>query len=292
MSGTCRNGPRDGPGSHGACRALMTETAVLAEREGPILWITLNRPAKLNAFNDQLLRELDAIIDEDRNSDSSVVIIRGAGRAFSAGYDVGGDVAEIAPTDDMAEIRERQAGHADRCLRFWDHPKPVIAAVHGFCMAGATQMCVFCDITVVAHDAVIAASPALPLGGGFISPMWASLVGPKRAKQMSFAAGHRISGDTAVNWGWANYAVEADDLEDSVRDLALEIARTPVELLRLKKIAVNRAMDLQGFRTLALMGAETNTIAHGTEAVKALQALSRDHGLKEAIRRFNEDGAG
>jgi len=113
------------------------------------------------------------------------------------------------------------------------------------------------------------------------------LIGPKRAKQMSFVTGNRISGTTAVEWGWANYAVPAEKLETSVRELGLAIAKTPASLLRMKKLAINRAMELQGFRTLALMGAETNTVSHETDAVAAMQALARDHGLKEAIRRFN-----
>jgi enoyl-CoA hydratase/carnithine racemase len=255
-------------------------------REGRVAWITFNRPQRLNAFSDGLLRELDHVLEAERDSDSRVLVLRGAGRAFSAGFDVSSDAEEIAPGFDAVELRDRQAEHAERWLRIWDHPKPVIAAVHGYCMAGATQMCVFCDLTVVAEDAVIAASPALPLGGGFISPMWSYLVGPKRAKQMSFVAGERISGATAVDWGWANYAVPADELTESVAELAARIAMTPSSMLRMKKLSNNRAMELQGFRTMALMGAETNTVVHETEAVRGFQGMIREHGLKEAIRRF------
>jgi enoyl-CoA hydratase/carnithine racemase len=255
-------------------------------REGLISWITFNRPHRLNAFSDRLLDELDDALEAERTSDSRVLVISGAGRAFSAGFDVSSDAEEIAPGFDAVELRDRQAEHAERWLRIWDHPKPVIAAVHGYCMAGATQMCVFCDLTVVAEDAVIAASPAIPLGGGFISPMWAFLVGPKRAKQMSFVAGEQISGTTAVEWGWANYAVPAEQLHESVAELARRIAMTPSSMLRMKKLSNNRAMELQGFRTMATMGAETNTVVHETEAVRGFQALIRENGLKEAIRRF------
>ena len=261
-------------------------TELEVSRKGRVAWITFNRPHRLNAFSDTLLRELDQALEAERDSDSRVLVLRGAGRAFSAGFDVSSDAEEIAPGFDAVELRDRQAEHAERWLRIWDHPKPVIAAVHGYCMAGATQMCVFCDLTVVAEDAVIAASPALPLGGGFISPMWSYLVGPKRAKQMSFVAGERISGATAVDWGWANYAVPADELTESVAELAARIAMTPSSMLRMKKLSNNRAMELQGFRTMALMGAETNTVVHETEAVRGFQGMIREHGLKEAIRRF------
>jgi enoyl-CoA hydratase/carnithine racemase len=255
-------------------------------RDARVAWITFNRPQRLNAFNDRLLDELDSALDAERDSESRVLVLRGAGRAFSAGFDISSDAEEIAPDFDAVDLRDRQAEHAERWLRIWDHPKPVIAAVHGFCMAGATQMCVFCDLTVVAEDAVIAASPALPLGGGFISPMWSFLVGPKRAKQMSFVAGERISGATAAEWGWANYAVPAERLEEEVGELARRIARTPSSMLRMKKLSNNRALELQGFRTMATMGAETNTIVHETDAVRGFQGSIREHGLKEAIRRF------
>ena len=255
-------------------------------RKGPVTWITFDRPHRLNAFSDRLLQELDQVLEEERSSDSRVLVLRGAGRAFSSGFDVSSDAEEIAPGFDAVELRDRQAEHAERWLRIWDHPKPVIAAVHGYCMAGATQMCVFCDLTIVAEDAIIAASPALPLGGGFISPMWAFLVGPKRAKQMSFVAGEQISGATAAEWGWANYAVPAERLQDAVAELAARIAMTPSSMLRMKKLSNNRAMELQGFRTMAMMGAETNTVVHETDAVRGFQASIREHGLKEAIRRF------
>ncbi|WP_425569133.1 enoyl-CoA hydratase/isomerase family protein [Pseudonocardia xishanensis] len=96
--------------------------------------------------------------------------------------------------------------NVNRYLAIWDHPKPVIAAVHGYCIAGATQMCVFADLTIVAEDARIG-EPALPLGGGYIAPLWAPLVGPKRAKELAFLPGNAIDGRTAVEWGWANHAV-------------------------------------------------------------------------------------
>ncbi|MGH3158009.1 MAG: enoyl-CoA hydratase-related protein, partial [Streptosporangiaceae bacterium] len=165
-------------------------------------------------------------------------------------------------------------------------PKPVIAAVHGHCLAGATQLAVFCDITVVAEDARIGL-PSLPVGGGYISPIWTWLVGPKRAKQMSFVAGSSISGTEAAEWGWANSAVPESELWDQVRTLALEIARIPAEILRMKKYAVNRVLDLQGFRSSVKLGAETDALLHASGSVEAVRQTIREHGLKAAIERFN-----
>jgi enoyl-CoA hydratase len=149
---------------------------------------------------------------------------------------------------------------------------------------------VFTDITVVAEDAKIGL-PSIPIGGGYITPLWTPLVGPKRAKQMSFVAGSQISGTTASEWGWANYAVPADELLDNVRALATEISRIPSEILRMKKLAVNRVAEVQGFRTIAPMGAETDALLHYSAAVERLTATIRELGLKDAIQKFKAEGA-
>jgi enoyl-CoA hydratase len=261
------------------------ETIELA-REGPVSWLTLNRPERLNALSDRMFAELAAALEQERETDSRVIVLRGAGRAFSAGHDLSPDATEVLEPGDAVVDRDRQASYIDHFLRIWEHPKPVIAAVHGYCIAGASQLCTFCDLTIVADDAVITASPVLPLGGGFISPLWAFLVGPKRAKQMSFVAGHRISGATAAEWGWANVAVPAADLEARTRELALAIAKTPASVLRMKKLAINRVSELQGFRMAAMMGTETDVLVHETDAVETMKQALQELGLKETIRRF------
>ncbi|TFD68152.1 enoyl-CoA hydratase-related protein [Cryobacterium gelidum] len=263
--------------------------AITLLEEDNVAWITFNRPDRLNALNDQLLEELGHALDFLATSDSRVIVIRGSGRAFSAGYDVGSDSNEIGYAHERSPVedRDRQLANIDLFLKVWRHPLPVITSVHGFCMAGATQLCVFSDITIVAEDAVIAASPAVPIGGGFISPLWATIVGPKRAKLMSFDAGHRISGVTAVEWGWATEAVPADALDEHVRALALSIARTPTAILKLKKEAINRVSELQGLVTIGRMGAETDALLHLTPEVQLLQNLIKERGLKGAIAHFN-----
>lgn len=266
--------------------SLPTFESILLERDGPLTWLTLNRPDKLNAMSKKLLEEFGTALDflaEDAGT--RVIAIRGAGRAFSAGYDIerSDDAHEVDIVDDYLT----HAGYLNRFLAIYDHPKPVIAAVHGYCLAGATQLATFCDITVVAEDAVIG-WPALPMGGGFISPLWVPLVGPKRAKQMSFVAGSRISGKTASDWGWANYAVPAAELAENVRQLALSISRIPASTLRMKKMAINRVADAMGFRNIVPMGAETDALLHYSAEVKALADLIQQHGLKGAIARFTD----
>jgi len=263
------------------------------EHDGPLAWLILNRPDRLNAMNRPMLKELDAAFDElSADDDVRVIIIRGAGRAFCSGYDIQRGSTEINETGDREAERpditadyDRLAKTITRFMKFWDCPKPVIAAVHGWCLAGATQLCVFCDITVVASDARIG-MPRIPVGGGYITPVWTPLVGPKRAKQLAFDSSSEISGEVASQWGFANYAVPADQLFDNVRDLAWRISRTPPEILRMKKVSINRAADVQGWRTIAPMGAETDALLHYSNAVEELFQLVREHGLKDAISIF------
>jgi enoyl-CoA hydratase len=181
--------------------------------------------------------------------------------------------------------RERLARNLNRYLAIWDHPKPVIAAVHGYCIAGATQMCVFADLTIVARDAKIG-EPGVPLGGGYIAPLWAPLVGPKRAKELAFIPGNSIDGETAVEWGWANHAVDAADVVSYVEHLAQRIAKTPPDVLRLKKLSINRSMEAMGVRTAAQSGAEFDALLHLSPAVAEVRQFIADVGLKAAIAHY------
>ncbi len=266
----------------------MTYETLLVEHEGPISWITLNRPHRLNAMNDRLMAELGTALAELRTSGGPVLGIRGAGRAFSSGYDIENDSEEMTGSAerDITEDHNRLEGNLKRFLEIWDHPKPVIAAVHGYCLAGATQLCMFTDITVVAEDSRIGL-PSLPMGGGYITPLWTPFVGPKRAKQMSFVPSSQIDGKTAELWGWANYAVPADELMDNVRELAARIATIPSPILRVKKMAINRVWDVMGFRNTVLMGAESDALLHASRPVQALNALITEHGLKGAIAKYS-----
>lgn len=266
---------------------LAAGPSLLVERSGPVTWLTLNRPHRLNALNDDLLGRLSAALEEERRSDSSVIVLRGAGRAFSAGHDLSSDSEEVVMPGDAVADRERQASYIELFLKLWDHPKPVIAAVHGYCIAGAAQLATFADVVIVADDAKISASPLLPLGGGFISPLWAFSVGASRAKLMSFIPGRQITGTQAAEWGWAAESVPAEDLHEHVAQVAAAMARTPSSILRMKKIAINRTLELQGLRMTALMGTETDVVVHNTAEVLAIKAAIERDGFKEVRRRFD-----
>ncbi|MEU7812010.1 enoyl-CoA hydratase-related protein [Pseudonocardia sp. NPDC049154] len=266
-----------------AQRDLPTYRDIRVEHAGPISWIVLARPDKANALSDAMLDEFSDALARLADAGGPVVGIRGEGRGFCAGYDVD-QVGKPKAADPVAD-RERLARNVNRYLAIWDHPKPVIAAVHGYCIAGATQLCVFCDLTIVAEDARIG-EPALPLGGGYIAPLWAPLVGPKRAKELAFLPGNAIDGRTAVEWGWANQAVPADRVQATVEGLAARMAKIPSDVLRIKKLSINRTMDAMGVRTAAAQVPEMDALLHLSPSVLQLREWIGEVGFKTAIAEF------
>lgn len=266
---------------------------VLYEPDGRIAYLTLNRPERLNAFNADQWAALDHALEVAQADEAArVLILRGAGRTFSAGADVRGTPApEGAPAPARAhDVADDAIGlHAsiDRYLRIFNYPKPIIAQVHGYCLGVASQVATVCDITVVAEDAKIGV-PSVPLGGGYISPMWSWLIGPKRAKEMTYTVGAQIDGRTASEWGWANRAVPPGQLEETVRQMALAMANLPSKFLHLKKLAINRQMDVQGFSAAIRTGAEIDALLHFTDTVETVRGSIRSIGLRGTIDAFNQ----
>lgn len=272
-----------------AAREFPKFEHLLLERDEALVWMTLNRPDRLNAINTKLFNEIQEAFEWLEVDEARVIVLRGAGRCFSSGFDTSGSAPGEYTTeqpgviDDFVRLRKK----VNKVLAIWDFPKPVIAAVHGYCLGASNQLVSVCDMTIVADDAIIG-FPAMPLGGGYISPFWVPLVGVKRAKQMSFEPDARISGVTASEWGWANYSVPADELMDTVRAHALRIAKVPADVLLMKKMALNRVADLDGFRNSVVLGAETDAILHTIPPVRELHDSIIEHGLKGAIKRFKD----
>ncbi len=266
---------------------------VLYEREGRLAYVTLNRPERLNAFNAAIWAGLEAnFAKANEDPEVRVIILRGNGRAFSAGADVRARSESTTPEEeqhargDVVDDAINLHRSIDRYLRFFNNPKPIIAQIHGYCLGVASQTAVMCDITVVAEDARIGL-PSVPLGGGYISPMWSWLIGPKRAKEMSFTVGAQIDGKTASDWGWANRAVPADQLEATVKEMATKMANLPSKFLQLKKSSINRQMDIQGFSAGIRTGAEMDALLHYTAELDTVRASIREHGLRGTIESFN-----
>lgn len=258
---------------------------ITIEHAEHISWIVLNRPQAANALSQALLDDLSAALRSLRAEGAKVLGIRGAGKGFSAGY----DLRDIAYADSSGnhpvKDRERLQGYLDHYLEIWDHPKPIIAAVHGYCIGGATQLCAFADMTIVAEDASVGES-VVPIGGGFVAPTWVPLVGVRRAKEMTYLPGHRIDGRTAVEWGWANYAVPAGEVVSAAESYAERIGRMPADALRIKKLSANRAAESNGPREVAAFVAEMNAMVHATPGIAALRSWLATVGLKAAAHAY------
>ena len=256
---------------------------VLYETADRVATVTLNRPEKMNAITVELQRELLAALGEAAADPTiHVAIVTGNGRAFSAGYDIGGGIAPPpGVTGDRGWLEEIMRGW----LAIWDLPLAVVAKVNGPCLAGGTQLASICDVTFVAEDALIG-TPRLPLGAGYVSVNWAWEVGAKKAKEIFFQTGASLTGSEAVEIGLFNQAVPADRLDEAVADYAAKVARTPKDIIVIQKKAINRTQAIKGYREALLQGAEFDAIAHTSPAVREVGRFIRDHGLREALRAY------
>lgn len=256
---------------------------------GRVAVVTLNRPDKLNAINSALEGELHRALEELAGDEKvRVGILRGAGRAFCVGMDLG--TSESTISDEGRTVwsdRGRVKRISELLHHVWSFPLPLVAQVHGHCIAAGVLLAGCCDLTVATVDCQIGI-PRLPLGGGFLGPPLASIVGIKRAKELEYSPGRRIDGRTAAAWGWANYAVEADEVDAFTLQLARDIARVPRSVLELKKAAMNRAAESTGFTDTLLAGAEWDAMAHFDVNVIRIRSVVREEGLDAAIARFEQ----
>jgi enoyl-CoA hydratase len=250
--------------------------------------IGLNRPEKLNAINPTLIADYNSVLDEFiADDDARVGILYGEGRAFCVGMDLSPN--EHYGAGDPAGDRDRIEAMAQTWLRLWDCPKPIIAQIHGFCFAGGTQLPLCCDIVAVAEETQLG-WPKMPVGAGWVSPMWSFRVGVQRAKLMSFQVGSTITGREAYEWGYAGLIYDQANLAAETLKVAENIAKLPSDMLRIKKLANNRVLDAQGFRNAVLAGAEWDAIAHTTQTVADARSWIKEYGLKGAIKKFDTEG--
>ncbi len=259
--------------------------------------ITLNRPAKRNALSIGLLTELhEALWEADNDKDVHSVIIRGAGKAFSAGYDLtpglnnpasgagskktyrdGGIYADPTIDDDIWRLEYSQRLR----MVLFDMHKPSIAQVHGHCLAGGADIALLCDMVIAADDAVIGFPPARDLGS-LPNQMWVYHCGPQWAKRLVLT-GDTVTGAEAADIGLVMKAVPADLLEAEVEGLADRMAMIDPDLLAANKRIVNLGLELMGARTLQRLSAENDARAHLAPGTRSFRKVAREDGLKAAL---------
>lgn len=260
----------------------MSDDLVLYDRRGPSAWITLNRPAKLNAMTYALVDQLEAAIDRAEADDEvRVVVVRGAGRAFCAGYDLEQEAAELAPT--ITEWHEVLARDVAVTMRLWSLSKPTIAAVHGWCLAGGMEVAMACDLMICTDDARFG-EPEVRYGSGPVTLLMPFLLGERRTREL-LLTGDTIDAATALDWGLANRVVPADRLEDEVAEWVARIAPTPLRVLQLTKQALNRAQKVAGLLEAVEANLDLSAMLNGaqTPEQEAFDELVRTEGLKAAL---------
>ena len=232
---------------------------VLTERDGSVATLTLNRPERLNAITPELAEDLRAALSEANADDGvRVVRLRGAGRIFCAGYDIGWGSEEMIrgegdrPWDPMADLRMMNRFVQDTYMALWRSPKPVLAQVHGFCVGGGTDFALCSDLIVCSEDCRIGYPPAR-VWGSPTTAMWTYRLGLERSKRL-LLTGDPLDGRTAAEWGLASHAVPADELDDAAMALAQRMARLPSNQLQMMKILVNQVIEQMGLHTTQLIG--------------------------------------
>ena len=230
--------------------------------------ITLNRPNSRNALNNTLRSEIYGTLEANDNDPAvKVTILRGAGKAFCAGYDLKGNNSQNQPFHTSPGDGNWARHVVDGFFRVWDLAKPVIAQVHGYCLAGGTELATSCDLVYVADDAKI----GYPVVRSMSPPdnqFFPHLMGLRPAMEMMLT-GDAISGDEAVTYGFANRAFPVDALETEVLKIAERIARVPTDLQQMNKRAVHRQMELTGVRAAIRSGTEIQALAFHTESTRA-----------------------
>jgi len=257
--------------------------SILYSVSGHVAHLSLNRPDRLNALNKAALLEINEAMDEaEADAEVRVIVVSGAGRAFSSGFDL---KAQMEQQPEGSKIwREILDLDFDTTMRFWNSPKPTIAAVHGACLAGAFEIAMACDITIASEDAMFG-EPELKFGAGIVTMLLPWMTSPKQAKRIILSADDRIGAADALAMGLVSRVVPGGQhLEEAMRT-ARGIALMDPDLVGQTKKAINRTYDLQGMQSALKMALDIDhTIeSHGSPDKRAFMDVARDRGMREAI---------
>lgn len=271
----------------------MSDT-VLYERRDSIALVTLNRAEKLNAINKSMIAGLNRALDA-AEADPAVraVVLAGAGRAFSAGFDLDMEVDTSLGRPDPAAVRAALQADFDIILRFWNSPKPTLAATQGYCLGSALELAVACDLTVASEECFFGA-PEVRFGSGIVAMLAPWLAGPKRAKYLLLSGDDRVTAQDARDMGLVNRVVPTGRALEETLALAQRIAANDAQAVKLTKLAINRSLDIAGLRTALDQAFELNVLIETSETAESRQfneILKRD-GAKAAIAWRSSVAAG
>jgi len=272
----------------------MSYSTILYAVDGPIATITLNRPDALNTIVPPMPDEVeDAVTAATLDSAVKVIVVRGAGRAFCAGYDLGGGFRhwdEFITTDgkwdpgrDFALATAPQLSPTQKLMSIWRTCKPVIAQVHGWCVGGGSDFALCADLVIASEDAVIG-TPYSRMWGAYLSGMWIYRLGLTRTK-LHALTGRPLSGREAADVGLINEAVPFAELESTVAALAGELAAIPSSQLAAMKLIVNQAYENMGLASTQTLGPILDGLMRNTPDAKRFVELAERDGVRAAVAR-------
>ena len=261
----------------------MTFASITYSVADHVAQLTLNRPERLNALHKAALDEINAAMDlAEADAAVRVIVVSGAGRAFSSGFDLKAQMDQRPEGD--AVWREILALDFDTTMRFWNSPKPTIAAVHGACLAGAFELAMACDITIAGEDASFG-EPELKFGAGIVTLLLPWMTSPKQAKRIILSADDRIPAREALAMGLVSQVVAAGTHLDAALRTARGIALMDPNLVAQTKKALNRTYDIQGMPTALRMALDIDHAieSHGSPDKRGFMDVARERGMREAI---------
>lgn len=262
---------------------MTYETLLFEKPTDGIGLVTLNRPKRANAMSQHMLRELDDLCTQMRaDRDLRVVVVTGAGMAFSSGFDLK-DQADAMPKG-VAEWVPLLEADFKGIMSFWELPHPTIAAVNGPALAGGFELMLACDLAIASSEAVFG-EPELKFGAGIVSMLLPWFVGPKVAKGIIFTGEDKITADAARQYGLVNEVVAPDQVMVRAMQVAQVLTRMDPMVLRRTKMAINRSYEIMGLKDALRSALDIDIMieGEGSQLKRDFLGRVREEGLGRAL---------
>ena len=269
-----------------------TFETILYTTDGKIATITLNRPDELNTIVPPMPDEIEAAVSiATLDQEVSVIVLRGAGRAFCGGYNFGGGFhhwdkymntdGQWDPGKDFAFSTAPQVAPTQKLMSIWRTSKPVIAQVHGWCVGGGSDFALSADLVIASDDAVIG-TPYSRMWGSYLSGMWLYRLGLTRAKEYALT-GKGLTGTEAAEIGLINQSVPFAELESTVAALANQLAGIPSSQLAAMKLIVNQAYENMGLASTQALGPILDGLMRNTPDARRFIEMAENDGVRAVI---------
>ena len=262
---------------------IAAKDSITIEYDSSVAILTFNRPAVLNAFDNELMESTISKVNELNDNEAvRVIVVRGEGRAFSPGFDL-----KAAADREMRDVRdwEKQLQlQFDFIMQFWESPKPTIAAVHGFCLAGAFELALACDITIAGQNTKFG-EPEVRFGTGIVAMLLPWITGPKQAKQILLSGEDKITAADALTMGIVNKVVPDQTVLTEAIEAAHNIAKAGERAVRLTKQAINNSYEAMGFNQALKSSLNLDVLLNAAPdpLKEKFSRIRSEKGLKAAI---------